>query len=287
MSLKLLNNLKNRVTGSSAKRAVLKSLCEFYNDDSGQCNPSLTKLEADTELNRKTIINSLDQLEKMGVIQKILLRGQTTQYVIRLEKLPQKDTDLVEIPVPKTVVPKNTPVPNSVLPKTVLPQKQVVPKTETTSTKNGTEVVPKTVLKTERNIKETLNNQIVGDMVQETPPSIPEKKRKAITHHFDLPSLPDDWKVYCEQVRPELDPNRVFLHFSFYFKSGNGNGKVRSDKGWNQSWQNWVRRETNNLTLKPNTPFNNGVKQISTRPPLEDFSDRNYPKGVVYLGRNK
>jgi hypothetical protein len=40
-----------------------------------------------------------------------------------------------------------------------------------------------------------------------------------------------------------LDPKKVFTDFRFYWENGRGSSTRRSDKGWTQSWQTWVRRE--------------------------------------------
>ena len=43
-------------------------------------------------------------------------------------------------------------------------------------------------------------------------------------------------------MRAELDPERTFIEFKFYYTQGNGQDVLRSDKGWNQCWQGWIRR---------------------------------------------
>lgn len=63
------------------------------------------------------------------------------------------------------------------------------------------------------------------------------------THLLDFETLPETWRAYCQTQRPDLNPEKVFTDFRFYFLSGSGLGTRRSDKGWSQSWQNWVRRE--------------------------------------------
>lgn len=68
-------------------------------------------------------------------------------------------------------------------------------------------------------------------------------KRKAITHLFELEAIPDDWRELCEQIRPDLDPQRVFVEFRFYWTQGKGQGTRRSDKGWTSTWMNWIKRQ--------------------------------------------
>lgn len=78
-----------------------------------------------------------------------------------------------------------------------------------------------------------------------------KEKRQAITHAFNLDLLPSEWADYAKQVRPDLDPQTVFADFVFYFTQGRGTGELRSDKGWNQSWQGWVRRQKETRNAKP------------------------------------
>lgn len=78
-----------------------------------------------------------------------------------------------------------------------------------------------------------------------------KEKRQAITHAFRLDLLPSEWADYSKQVRPDLDPQTVFADFVFYFTKGRGAGELRSDKGWNQSWQGWVLRQKETRNAKP------------------------------------
>lgn len=78
-----------------------------------------------------------------------------------------------------------------------------------------------------------------------------KEKRQAITHAFNLDTLPEDWRTFCEQLRPDLNPDTVFASFSGYYRIGKGKDTIRSGKGWNQSWLNWVRREKEITSRKP------------------------------------
>ena len=89
------------------------------------------------------------------------------------------------------------------------------------------------------------NREINKELNKENPPPPPSPaaKREAQTHLFSLSEIPDAWKEYIEAVRPDLDPKKVFTGFRFYWENGRGSSTRRSDKGWTQSWQTWVRRE--------------------------------------------
>lgn len=93
MSIKLLNELKFRTAGSASLRAVLRSLCEFSNDATGKCNPSLSTLLQDTELSKPTLLNCLSILEVTGAIERISGNAcQSSSYFVNLEKLPLNKT---------------------------------------------------------------------------------------------------------------------------------------------------------------------------------------------------
>ena len=89
------------------------------------------------------------------------------------------------------------------------------------------------------------NREINKELNKENPPPPPSPaaKREAQTHLFSLSEIPDAWKEYIEAVRPDLDPKKVFTDFRFYWENGRGSSTRRSDRGWTQSWQTWVRRE--------------------------------------------
>lgn len=93
-----------------------------------------------------------------------------------------------------------------------------------------------------------------------------KEKRQAITHAFNLDLLPSEWADYSKQVRPDLDPQTVFADFVFYFTKGKGQGELRSDKGWAQSWQGWVRRQKETRNTKPAA--------------VEEFSDDRYANAM-------
>lgn len=93
-----------------------------------------------------------------------------------------------------------------------------------------------------------------------------KEKRQAITHAFNLDLLPSEWADYSKQVRPDLDPQTVFADFVFYFTKGKGQGELRSDKGWAQSWQGWVRRQKEVRNTKPVA--------------VEEFSDDRYANAM-------
>lgn len=61
------------------------------------------------------------------------------------------------------------------------------------------------------------------------------------THRFDLSELPDDWRQQCEELRPDLDPLKVFAEFGYYWQTVNSSKGLRSDDGWRRTWLNHIK----------------------------------------------
>lgn len=195
---------------SSSERLVILALAKF-SDDAGRCFPSVEKLTAITHLNRKTVFSALKALSQSGVVSAQKSERNANRYQLNYALCRTENGT-----------------------------------TENGTTENGTAVVPKTGQPVVPNlgheqISEHINEQIRGE--NPPPPPSPAAKREAQTHLFSLSEIPDAWKEYIEAVRPDLDPKKVFTDFRFYWENGRGSSTRRSDKGWTQSWQTWVRRE--------------------------------------------
>jgi hypothetical protein len=86
------------------------------------------------------------------------------------------------------------------------------------------------------------------------------RPRKA-THRFDLKELPEEWRKHCEKIRPDLDPYKVFAEFSYYWQSKNTAKALRSDDGWNRTWNLHIqdlRPNRSNIKNGPITAPNAG-----------------------------
>lgn len=66
------------------------------------------------------------------------------------------------------------------------------------------------------------------------------------THRFDLSELPDDWRQQCEELRPDLDPLKLFAEFVYYWQTVNSSKGLRSDDGWRRTWLNHVKNVKQN-----------------------------------------
>lgn len=193
-----------------------------YAGENGRAYPSVATLSADTCLNPKTIYKALGELKFLGLLSIEKRDGGGNAYMLRLtSKNSTTESSTTENGTTENGTTKNG---SGGIPKTEV---GVFQKRNATATKNGTR------------IKQEHNNE----QSNEESSNAHRASRAAQTHLFSLDSLPEGWRAYCQQVRPDLDPEQVFLKFRFYWLEGNGGGKRRSDKGWAQSWQNWIRGE--------------------------------------------
>lgn len=97
---------------------VLLALADCLNERTGRLNPSISVISEKTGQNRKTIIASLSILEGLGLIVKAKTYGTSTSYKLNLDVLcsAEKGTGMHEVTSPKNGT--------ALVPKTVLDQTQ-------------------------------------------------------------------------------------------------------------------------------------------------------------------
>lgn len=142
------------------------------------------------------------------------------------------------------------------------------------------------VCKTDAN-QETNNQEYISTSftnVQEVDSAPRAKKHsvggRALTTKFAYEALPDDWRDYCLEIRPDLNPDQVFVAFKGYWTMGKGKGTIRSEKGWTQSWMTWVRKED-----EPKAHIGNSMQFRPARGPKEpeqDFSSLDYGQAGAF-----
>lgn len=54
--------------------------------------------------------------------------------------------------------------------------------------------------------------------------------------------LSEDWTGFCQQYRPDLNPQKVFEEFKDYWIALSGDKARKTD--WTATWRNWVRRQS-------------------------------------------
>lgn len=259
--------------GSSAERLTLLALAKWANDDL-TCFPSLSTLVTDTKLNEKTIREALKRLHEAGLITIKRQAGHNTRYAITPTKIGSTKNGSTEIGTPtkigSTPLPKTAGVP---LPKTVpiTDKEQINEQINLSVDDSPFSLEPdQPQAANELPAENTTSNTEATAVCTVKHPAETKKpaKRKAITHLFELEAIPDEWRELCEQIRPDLDPQRVFVEFRFYWTQGKGQGTRRSDKGWTSTWMNWIKRQKEART---------SIYQTHTEIP---FSQRDYTKGI-------
>ena len=201
-------------------KAVLQVLINHRNSCSGLCNPGTTRIASETGMSTRSVKSRIALLTAQGVL-KIVIKGTFTTpsgYAINLEGVATSECTPTGAGGSLVKDIHQTGAGDSL---------GVVQEAHEGSAGDA----PKQISNKERNKEEPL------------PPPSPAAKREAQTHRFSLSEIPDAWKGYIEAVRPDLDPKKVFTDFRFYWENGRGSSTRRSDKGWTQSWQTWVRRE--------------------------------------------
>ena len=250
-------------------KAVLVALASYYNEEHAGSWPGQKNLLPCASCDRKSLISSIAWLESRNLIyiDRLLGKGNFYRFNIDLLKTGSQTSTSPEngTSPEKGTSPENgsTPVPNM-----GLHQSQ---KGDHTSPKNGTQ----NINKKERLNKKEINTYAEGE---ESSTNKPKKEREALTHLFELESLPEEWRNYSLQTRPDLNPETVFTAFKAYWTLGRGSGTRRSDKGWTQSWFNWVRNERE---ARNSGKVNGYTPQVTTGPKtLEpDWSQIDYGEG--------
>lgn len=259
--------------GSSADRLTLLALAKWANDDL-TCFPSLSTLVTDTKLNEKTIREALKRLHEAGLITIKRQAGHNTRYAITPTKIGSTKNGSTEIGTPtkigSTPLPKTAGVP---LPKTVPEHitEQITEQINLSVDDSSFSLEPdQSQAANEVPAENTTSNTEATAVRTVKHPAETKKpaKRKAITHLFELEAIRDEWRELCEQIRPDLDPQRVFVEFRFYWTQGKGQGTRRSDQGWTSTWMNWIKRQKEART---------SIYQAHTEIP---FSQRDYTKGI-------
>lgn len=67
---------------ASTRRLLLLALADFHNGKSGQCNPSLNTLVADTGMHRTTIPDAIRDLEREGIVSVSRRFGAGSEYTL-------------------------------------------------------------------------------------------------------------------------------------------------------------------------------------------------------------
>ncbi len=91
---------------------------------------------------------------------------------------------------------------------------------------------------------------VISDRYQDDAPEtereteIETKERQKSNRGTRLPAdclLPPEWVEFCQQERPDLNPQRTFAEFKDYWCALPAGKGIKTD--WTATWRNWVRRQ--------------------------------------------
>jgi hypothetical protein len=78
--------------------------------------------------------------------------------------------------------------------------------------------------------------------------------------------LTEDWKDFCQQDRPDLNPSKVFETFKDYWVAKAGQQGVKLD--WFATWRNWVRSQNQAPINKADQVFTTVPSRFERDPAL-------------------
>lgn len=255
------------------EKLLLVALAHFLNESTRQCNPSReTLMRAACISNSNTLTKKIRSLEEKGLISVIAGKGCSNNYLLhegstftdevpsRMKHLHTCSTTTFTHEAPPPSYMKHEQRIEQGIEQGILINNNQVASSNSKKPPSITGEEKPTCTKTEQVAEDsTISN---SEKVQsgedfcltsepedkaEKPPKKP--KTKAITFKFNFKELPDSWRKYCEERRPDIDPLQLFVDFEFYYTQCEGKDTYYSEKGWAQCWQGWVRR---NFQQKPN-----------------------------------
>ena len=89
--------------------------------------------------------------------------------------------------------------------------------------------------------------------------------------------LTEEWKDFCQQDRPDLNPSKVFETFKDYWVAKAGQQGVKLD--WFATWRNWVRSQNQAPVNKADQVFTTVPSKFSRDPALIEV-ERKLKEGV-------
>jgi len=84
--------------------------------------------------------------------------------------------------------------------------------------------------------------------------------------------LTEEWKDFCQQDRPDLNPSKVFETFKDYWVAKAGQQGVKLD--WFATWRNWVRSQNQAPINKADQVFTTVPSRFERDPALIDVENR-------------
>ena len=223
---------------------VLEALAFFLNEKTGACFPSTESIAKIARVHPNVARKTLKELEDSGFISSSQKAGFKRYFTLHLDRLPpQESTGGEELTGVKEVEPlKEVEWVKEVEP---FPLKKVNPSPLTSLSTPLKEVEGELGNNKESN---KVSNKVYDapaslDLFPDATEMIEEKKPKKLTtkkgSRLTIEVLPDDWRKYCEEHAPDLDPEKAFEDFHDYWVGVPGAKGVKLD--WFATWRNFLR----------------------------------------------
>lgn len=212
MSFEAMRWAMGQKAPSSSSKFVLVTLANAAHVEDWLAWPSIAYLTNATQQDRKTVMANLKSLEVAGLIKRSGLAGKTGQVIVwKLSVEESESATGAEIG---------------------------------TGTKNGTSTKfpAKQYQKRDRYQYQKRDTEPVKEPIKEPVARAP--RAPAAGRGSRLPSdwtLPDAWRAWCEQNRPDLDPTHVADAFRDYWHAAPGAKGCKAD--WFATWRNWCRNQ--------------------------------------------
>ena len=225
MSLRALSWALDAPIDSHGAKLLLIAIAN-YADDRGQAWPGQETLQRHVRANRKSIIRWISQLEAEGYLERKRRGGDGSGRRSNLYQLAIDEPK--QSPTGDTSTAGQSPTQDT---------KGKVPLGTLAKSHSDPSKVP---LVTHEPLEEPLGEPSEGEARASDAPSTPQKKTKRGSR-LDLEALPEDWRAYCSQKRPDLDPDETWDDFRDYWTSIPGQRGYKVD--WLATWRRWVRNQ--------------------------------------------
>jgi hypothetical protein len=224
MSFEAMRWAMSQHAPSSPSKFVLVALANAAHVEDWLAWPSIAYLTSTTQQDRKTVMSNLRKLEIAGLIQRTGLTGKTGQVIVWKLSVDEPDSSANSTEIG-------------------------------TSTKNGTgtNFPAKQYQKRDGDQYQKRDTEPVKEPIKE--PVVRATRAHAADRGSRLPddwTLPDTWRAWCEQHRPDLNPQDTADAFRDYWHGAPGAKGRKAD--WFATWRNWCRNQRKQPTPRMAVP---------------------------------
>jgi hypothetical protein len=224
MSFEAMRWAMEQQAPSSSSKFVLVTLANAAHVEDWLAWPSIAYLTNATQQDRKTVMANLKSLETAGLIKRSGLAGKTGQVIVWQLAVEEPDDSTTGTEIG-------------------------------TSAKNGTgtKIPAKQYQKRDRNQYQKRYTEPVKEPIKE--PVVRATRAHAADRGSRLPAdwtLPDTWRAWCIEHRPDLNPQGTAEAFRDYWHGTPGAKGRKAD--WFATWRNWCRNQRQQSAPRAHMP---------------------------------